>query len=419
MLRIMLLVLLCQPLIAQEVDTLKMQPIHWDDKFENLELPRLYPDKSISNRNAVYFKLYRNYLYQVFLSVGNYNFRKTHYDIVVDTLVLKLQYTVDKQLSLCADQDGDGSFSDEAVHLTPLNKEVKLPLMLRWRGKDSGRIYTAIRNYKVTAAWDAKREEYFLKDLKAGSGYRITEGLPEKMRAHIGDTGYEGPIHLYDSLGNKIQSKKPNYNKTIRLFEPFKVSGKWYYLGPINEPKQEIYLYRLSEKEKPYGFAVGHYVNLELLDKNTNLSLFQQWDTLQQPYALIHFWGPWCVHCRKEKQEVAALAKQLKQSPIHWIEVAVLFPTEQRPATMQEAEAKEQVADIEEFRDQNISNLLDNNLYAGGFNPYIYAKSLSKQFENTTHPSYYLISKTGEIILVHAGRMEDKLLPKLEPYLGE
>lgn len=410
----------CSIFARGQQDTLDLQEISWlpEAEVKGAISFSLMPEQDLStfrNRKANYYKLSLQVLRAFYENGANQKYEEANYHLV-DTPMIQLRRMINQQLAIAVDQNVDGDFEDEILYPAALNKEIRVPVVFNWKEKKTGASYQSSYHYALRVVWKEELENYLIEIKGTGNAYRLKERLPGGMQAHIIPSIFFPPILLYDSLGNTIRGNQ-DANRGFSLFEPFQIGSSWYYLGPLDEAKKEIYLTKLDPNEKPYGFAEGYYMDLALLEKNTTQVLFEQWDTLRQPYALLHFWGPWCGHCMHEKEEVLELASRLESSSIHLVNIAFLFPNAKQTESMQRQMVKQLIEEGEVPRQQNYARVIEYGYHPGGFNPFRFSKHIGYQLDCTRYPAYFLIHKTGEILLRHNGRMKEKLLPKLETYL--
>lgn len=211
-------------------------------------------------------------------------------------------------------------------------------------------------------------------------------------------------------ITDTITSTRQRY----RFYEAFKIEDTWYRFEEVDLLKQQVKLHKLTATERPYGYQEGNYVDLELLKKNTKKS----WNKDQKPYALLHFWGPWCIHCIKEIDRLndwqAKMAKE--NSPVQFLDYSLMLAGSE--AQEEYLESKLKTLQAAGKADKKPTVVYPPSFQATD-DPARQAPNAIFQLDILKYPSYILIDQKGKIICRHEGVLDEAFEAILEKYLAE
>lgn len=197
-----------------------------------------------------------------------------------------------------------------------------------------------------------------------------------------------------------------------RFYEPIPVQGALYSFESMDVLKQQVKLRKLATEERPYGYRKNHYVDLALLEKNTE----RNWDKNQKTYALLHFWGPWCTHCMKEMNRLNKWQSRMikEDSPIQFLDYVFL-------ATQKAAVEQLFMSQLKTLQEQGKADLEPTIVPTTSFRlteqPARQAPNAVLQLGVINYPSYILINQEGKILHRHHGTLDAEFEAILEKYL--
>lgn len=232
---------------------------------------------------------------------------------------------------------------------------------------------------------------------------------------------FKGPyeLHFIPQYGRaciQITDTTTSTHQRYRFYEAFTIGDSQYRFEEMDLLKQQVKLHKLTAHEKPYGYQEGNYVDLSLLEKNTE----KNWNKNQKPYALLHFWGPWCIHCIKEK-EIDRLndwqAKMAEEnSPVQFLDYSLMLAGSK-------AQEEYLASKLKTLQAAGKADETPTVIYPTSFqatdNPARQAPNAIFQLDILKYPSYILIDRKGKIIRRHEGVLDEAFEALLEKYLSK